>query len=88
VSRLLELDAVVELLENAFRPLACTVSVSSAKQSVRFVIFDSNGVPILRGAARPGLEMRDPYSLRLTIDQARSHLKTEGFKIDPWQPPT
>jgi hypothetical protein len=34
VGRLLELDAVVELLENAFRPLACTVSVSSAKQNV------------------------------------------------------
>jgi hypothetical protein len=59
VKRLLELDAVVQVLENAFHPLVCTVSVSSAKQTVRFVIFDSNGVPILRGAARPGLEMRD-----------------------------
>ena len=88
MSRLLELDAVVELLENAFRPLACSVSVSSAKQNVRFVIFDSNGVPILRAAGRPGIEMRDPYSLRLTIDQVRSHLTTKGFKLDPWQPPT
>jgi hypothetical protein len=79
---------VVEVLENAFRPLACTVSVSSAKQSVRLVIFDSNGVPILRGAARPGLEMRDPSSLRLTIDQARLHLRTQRFKIHPWVPPT
>jgi hypothetical protein len=88
VSKLLELDAVVEVLENAFRPLACTVSVSSTKQSVSFVIFDSTGAQILRAAGRPGIEMRDPYSLRLTIDQVRSHLKTEGFKIDPWQPPT
>jgi hypothetical protein len=76
------------MLENAFRPLACTVSVSSAKQSVRFVIFDSDGVPILRGAARPGLEMRDPYSLRLTIGEVRTHLRNRGFKIDPSVPPT
>jgi hypothetical protein len=88
VRRLLELDAVVQVLENAFHPLACTVSVSSAKQSVRFVIFDSNGVAVLRAAARPGLEMRDPLSLRLTIDQARLHLRTKGFKIHPWVPPT
>lgn len=88
MSRLLELDAVVSALENAFRPLACSVSVSSTKQSVGFVIFDSNGAQILRAAARPGLEMRDPYSLRQRIDQARSYLRTEGFKIDPWAPPT
>jgi hypothetical protein len=88
VSRLLELDAVVEVLENAFRPLTCTASVSSAKQSVSFVIFDSNGAQILRAAGRPGIEMRDPYSLRLTIDQVRSYLKTKGFKLDPWQPAT
>ncbi len=87
MGRLLELDAMVKVLENAFRPLTCTVSVSSAKQSVRFVIFDSNGAPILRPAGRPGLEMRDPYSLHLRIDQARSHLRAEGFKIDPWAPP-
>jgi hypothetical protein len=87
VSRLLELDTVVKVLENAFHPLACSVSVSSAKQNVKFVIFDSNGVQILRAAARPGIEMRDPYLLRLTIDQVRSHLTTKGFKIDPWQPP-
>jgi hypothetical protein len=88
VSRLLELDAVVEVLENAFRPLACTVSVSSTKQSVSFVIFDSNGALILRAAGRPGIEMRDPRSLRLTVDQVRSRLRTEGFEIDPLQPPT
>jgi hypothetical protein len=88
VGRLLELDAVVEALENAFRPLACTVSVSSAKQNVSFLLFDSNGAQILKATGRPGIEMRDPYSLRLTIDKVRSHLTTEGFKIDPWQPPT
>jgi hypothetical protein len=88
VSRLLELDLVVEALEGAFRPLACSVSVSSTKQSVSFVIFDSHGAQILRAAPRPGLEMRDPYSLRQTIDQVRAHLRTEGFKIDPWQAPT
>ena len=87
MSRLLELDTVVKVLENAFHPLVCTVSVSSVKQNVKFVIFDSNGVQILRAAGRPGIEMRDPYSLRLTIDEARSHLKTEGFKIAPWRPP-
>jgi hypothetical protein len=32
--------------------------------------------------------MRDPYSLRLAIDPVRSHLEAEGFKINPWQPPT
>jgi hypothetical protein len=88
VSRLLELDTVVKVLENAFHPLACSVSVSSTKQNVSFVIFDSNDVLILRAAGRPGIEMRGPYSLRLRIDQVRSHLETEGFKIDPWQPPT
>ena len=88
MSKLLELDAVVEVLENAFRPLARTVSVSSTTQSVSFVIFDSNGALILRAAGRPGIEMRDPHSLRLTIDQVHSRLKTEGFKIDPWQLPT
>ena len=88
MSTLLELDTVVEVLERAFRPLACNVSVSSTKQSVGFVIFDSRGAQILRVAARPGLEMRDPYSLRQTIDQVRIHLRAEGFEIDPWQAPT
>jgi hypothetical protein len=88
VSRLLELDAMVEVLENAFHPLRCSVSVSSAKQSVSFIILDSKGEQILRAARRPGIEMRDPYSLRLAIDLVRSHLETQGFKINPWQPPT
>ena len=88
MSRLLELDTVVKVLENAFLPLACTVSVSSTKQNVSFVLFDSNGAQILRAARRPGIEMRDPYSLRLAIDLVRSHLEAEGFKINPWQPPT
>ena len=86
VSTLLKLDVVVDVIENAFRPLTCTASVSSDQQSVTFVVFDSNGVQILR--RQRGLELRDPYSLRLTIDEARAHLKAHGFKIDPSQPPT
>jgi hypothetical protein len=76
---------VVEVLESAFRPFACSVSISPYKQRIRFVILDSSGAPILRPAARPGLEMRDPDSLRLRIDQARSRLRAEGFKIDRWR---
>ena len=79
---------MVEVLENAFHPLRCTVSVSSAKQSVSFIILDSKGAQILRAAHRPGIEMRDPYSLHLTIDRVRSRLETQGFKINPWQPPS
>jgi hypothetical protein len=86
VSTLLVLDVVIDVLENAFRPLTCAASVSSDRQSVTFVVFDSNGVQILR--RQRGLELRDPYSLRLTIDEARAHLKAHGFKIDPSQPPT
>ena len=82
------MDAVVEALESAFRPLACSVSVSSTKQSVGFIIFNTEGAQVLRMAARPGLEMRDPYSLRQTIDHVRAHLRAEGFEIDPWQAPT
>ena len=88
MSSLLELDAVIEVLEKAFRPLMCTVSVSYAKASVSFVIFDSSGAQILRVAGRPELEMRDRYWLRLTIDRVRSHLRAEGFNIDLWGPPT
>jgi len=88
MGRRIELDAVVEVLESAFRPLACRVLVSSDKQSVGFVVFDSNGAQILKASGRPDLEIRDPYSLRVTIEKARSHLGMEGFKIDPWQAPT
>jgi hypothetical protein len=86
VSTLLQLDTVIDVLENAFRPLTCAVSVSSDRQSVTFVVFDSNGAQILR--RQRGLELRDPYSLRLMIDEARAHLKAHGFKIDPSVPPT
>jgi hypothetical protein len=86
VSTLLELDVVVDVLENAFRPLMCTASISSDQQSVTFVVFDSNGAQILR--RQRGLELRDPYSLRLTINEARAHLKAHGFKIDPSVPST
>jgi len=88
VGRLIELDAVVKVLENAFRPLACSVLISSDKQSVGFVVFDPNGAQILKAPGRPDLEVRDPYALHLTIDKARSHLRMEGFKIDPWKAPT
>jgi hypothetical protein len=87
VSRLLDVDAVTEVLEKAFRPLMHTVSVSSDKQNVSLIIFDSNGAQIMRAPSRPGLEIRDPYSLRLTIERMRSQLRMKGFRIDPWQPP-
>ena len=85
MGRLLKLDAVVEVLEGAFRPFACTVSISPHRERIRFVVLDPSGAPILRPAARPGLEMRDPDLLRLRIDQARSRLRAEGFKIDRWR---
>jgi hypothetical protein len=72
---------VIDVLENAFRPLTCTASVSSDQHSVTFLVFDSHGAQILR--RQRGLELRDPYSLRLTIDEARAYLKAHGFKIDP-----
>jgi hypothetical protein len=48
-------DAVTEVLEKAFRPLMHTVSVSSDKQNASLIIFDSNSAQIMRAQADPDL---------------------------------
>ena len=88
MSRLLELEAVVEVLGNAFRPMSCEASVSGHGQELAFTVFDRDGTPIVTAPARPALEMREPYFLRLKIEHVRSFLETEGFKLDPFAPPT
>ncbi len=83
MSRLLDLDAVTEVLEKAFRLLECAVSGSCDKQRVSFVIFEPNGNQDLE-CNEPGQpEMRDPHSLRLTIDRVRSHLGWRDLASTP-----
>ena len=88
MSRLLDVEAVAKVLERAFCPLRCYVSVSDRNQKLAFAVFDEDGNPILRVQAGLMGELREPYSLRCRIDLVRAHLETEGFKLDAFASPT
>ena len=87
MSELLEIRLVVESIQNAFRPLRCGIEFFDFERKLRFRVFDVHGRPVFNMSKMLTRRARDPTGLRLVVTEARSHLKSKGFKLEPWAPP-
>lgn len=85
---LLDVDQAIEILEGAFQPLMCQVSVSERGRSACLLVFDqAGGPPVVVMPARPLVELCEREFLRFAIDHVRSHLAGWGFELNPFEAP-
>jgi hypothetical protein len=87
LSELLEIRLVVESIQNAFRPLRCGIEIFDFERKLRFRVFDVDGRPVLNMSKMLTRRARDPTGLRLVVMEARAHVESKGFKLEPWAPP-
>ena len=77
-------DEIRTIVEQAFRPLRCVAEIWDYEQKLRFRVFDSNDVGVLRMDSAVLRDLRDAQNLRNVLSGARETIEEKGFRLDPW----
>jgi len=85
VSHLLNIDAAIGVIKDAFSPLACVVEVYDYQSKIRIRVFGADNRPILSVLSISMSDVVNASLLRAELQQARSLVETKGFTLMPWK---
>jgi len=85
--KLLEPNDIVEIIENAFRPLECRVELYDQGSRLAFNVLDADGNLLLPLSVWLARGLRKPDRLRARIAPLRDRVSLEGYTLDPWNFP-
>jgi len=85
---MIEKSRVVEILEEAFRPLDCVAELKNWENGVGFRIYEQTGKPVITREFESvdGLRRNRSQLIEVIVD-ARERLSAMGHLLDPWSMP-
>ena len=87
MSQLLQPNHIVEVIENAFRPLECRVEIYDQGSRLAFNVLDRDGNLLLPLSVWLARLVRKPDRPRARLLPLRDRVQLEGYVLDPWRFP-
>ncbi len=81
----LSIEQSLEIITNAFAPLACVAEAFDADRQIRFQVFGNDDVPIETVDRITERQFTDARRLEAIINAVRGFIGERGVTLDPWK---